>query len=171
MFASIFAQTLNKKNKTAYPRSPLRVLLMLLIFCAVIWGFWQNTENQLKEISSRGNVWDEPAVLTPEERRGLQEMINEFKSRYGTDVRMDIIGTPLQKPKTERPLIYLGIQQETGEVLVSLPPLLRKALGDDFAQKLISEQITPRLPQKEYADAMANSLRAIWLELGKLDSE
>ena len=167
----MFAHMFKKSNRNVYPRSPLRILLMGLILCAVIWGFWQNTEKQLKEINSRYSVLDEPPVLTLEERRGLQEMIDEFKSRYGTDVKMEIISTALQKPETERPVIYLGINQETDEVLLTFPPLLRKVLGDGFAQKLIVEQITPRLAKKEYADALADSLRAIWLELGKLDKE
>ena len=167
----MFAHMFKKSNRNIYPRSPLRILLMGLILCAVIWGFWQNTEKQLKEINSRYSVLDEPPVLTLEERRGLQEMINEFKSRYGTEIKMEIISTALQKPETERPLIYLGINQETDEVLLTFPPLLRKALGDGFAQKLIAEQITPRLAKKEYADALADSLRAIWLELGKLDKD
>lgn len=165
MFGHIF----KKENRSVYPRSPLRILMMGLIFCAVIWGFWQNTEKQLKQINSKFSVRDDPPVLTQEERRGLQEMINEFKSRYGTDVKVDIVSASLEKPETERPLIYLGIHQETGEVLLSFPPLLRKALGDDFANELIVEQITPRLPKKEYADALADTLRAIWLELGKLE--
>ena len=123
-----------KSNRNVYPRSPLRILLMGLILCAVIWGFWQNTEKQLKEINSRYSVLDEPPVLTLEERRGLQEMIDEFKSRYGTDVKMEIISTALQKPETERPVIYLGINQETDEVLLTFPPLLRKVLGDGFQE-------------------------------------
>ena len=167
----MFAHMFKKSNRNVYPRSPLRILLMGLILCAVIWGFWQNTEKQLKEINSRYSVLDEPPVLTLEERRGLQEMINEFKSRYGTDVKMEIINTTLQKPETERPVIYLGINQETDEVLLTFPPLLRKALGVGFAQKLRAEQVKPRLAKKEYADALADSLRAIWLELGKLDKE
>lgn len=164
MFFHIF-----KKRQTNYPRSAWRSLLLVLIFCGVIWAFWQNSQNQLNLIGSKQNVWDDPKVLNKQERAALQDMIIQFKSKYGIDVRMEILEIPLHKPSSETPLIYLGINPRTGEALVSLPSWLRPEPGFDNHVK--NTYILPGLPEKKYAYALADALRAIWDELGKMDEK
>lgn len=156
-----------KKRKHKPPRSGLRKLLLLLVFMGVIWAFWENTQRQINQLSSHLNIWEDPQVLTENEKTALQDMISEFKSKYGIDVRMEILEAPLHKPINGTPLIYLGLNPRTGEALVSIPSWLRLEPG--FDNYVENTYILPRLPEKEYAYALADALRAIWDELGKMD--
>ena len=157
------------KNPARYlPSSPLRVLFLFVILGLVAWGFWQNTQNQLNAISSRLSVWDEPKVLSDEERSGLRAMIAEFKTRQGIDVYMEITNGPLKTPPAERPLIYMGINQQNNEVMLVLPPLLKKALGNDLVEQIKIDQMQPHMANKASADAWASALRSIWQEINSL---
>lgn len=162
MFSHMF-----RKKQSNYQRSAWRSFLLVLVVCGVMWAFWQNSQNQLNLINSRFSVWDDPKVLTEYERTALQDMIGQFKSRYGIDVRMEILETPLHKPKSENPLIYLGINPSTSELMVSLPAWLR--LGANFPEQVKETYMRPRLAEKEYAYALADGLRAIWDELAKTE--
>jgi len=164
MFFHVF-----RKKQSNYQRPAWRSLLLVLVVCGVVWAFWQNSQNQLNLISSRLSVWDEPKVLSDYERTALQDMIIQFKSRYGIDVRMEILETSLHKPKSENPLIYIGINPSTSEAAVFLPPWLR--LGADFSEQVKNVYILPRLAGKEYAYALADGLRAIWDELAKAEEQ
>lgn len=157
------------KNPARYlPSSPLRVLFLFVVLGLVAWGFWQNAQRQINVLTSRLSVWDEPKVLSDEERNGLRAMIAEFKERQGIDVYMEITTGPLTAPVSERPLIYMGINQQTNQVELVLPPLLKKALGNDLTEQIKTNQIKPRLANNAYADALADALRKIWQELNAL---
>lgn len=166
MFLHLF-----KKRETRQPRSAWRSLLLVFIICGVTWAFWQNTQKQVNILNERMSVWDDPVVLSSDERNALRDMIGEFKARYGMEVRMEIISEQLKRPSSEKPIIYLGINQETEEVMVSLPPLLRKALGPEFSAQLEQDYMRPHMQTKDYALAMADALKGIWDSLGKLDNE
>ena len=151
-----------RKGESSY-RPAWRSLLLVLVFCGVIWAFWQNSQKQLDLLNSRLNVWDDPPVLSADEKAALQDMIGQFKSRFGIDVRMEILEVPLHKPISDTPLIYLAINPKTGDSLVEYPPWLR--LDPGFGEQVKETCIAPRLPEREYAYALADALRAFWDEL------
>ena len=156
-----------RKQDSAYRRPAWRSLLLVLVFCGVIWAFWQNSQSQLDLLNTRISVWDDPPVLTDNEKTALRDMIGQFKSRFGIEVRMELLEVPLHQPVSQTPLIYLGINPKTGDSLVGYPGWLR--LPPDFAEMVKAEFITPRLAKREYAYALADSLRAFWDELTRLE--
>ena len=158
MFFHIF-----NKRKSDYRRPVWRSFLLILVICGVILAFWQNSQKQLDLLNSRLNVWDDSQVLSDHEKAALQEMIGEFKSRYGIDVRMEILETPLRAPKSKTPLIYIGINPAASETLISIPAWVR--LDPDFPSRTQNDRMLPRIKNKEYAYALADALRAIWDEL------
>ena len=87
-------------------------------------------------------------------------MISQFKSRYGIDVRMEILEAPLSAPANDSPLIYIGINPKTGDFLMEYPPWLR--LDHDFSKQIKESYIQPRMAKQQYSYALADALRALW---------
>lgn len=159
MFLRIFSQRAANRQ----PRSAWRSLFLVLIFCGVAWAFWQNAQTQMHRLTANSNVWDDPPALSENEREALQKMIAQFKSRYGIDVRMEVLEVPLHAPASRAPQIYIGINPKTGDFLLEYPPWLR--LEPDFANQIKADYIQPRLAKQQYAYALADALRALWEEL------
>jgi hypothetical protein len=77
---------------------------------------------------------------------------------------MEILETPLRAPKSETPLIYIGINPATSETLISIPAWVR--LNPGFPARIQNDLMLPRIKNKEYAYALADALRAVWEEMG-----
>ena len=159
MFFHIF-----NKEKSNYQRPVWRSLLLVLVICGVVLAFWQNSQKQLDVLNSRLNVWDDSKVLSNHEKTALQDMIGQFKARYGIDVRMEILETPLRAPESATPLIYIGINSATSETLISIPAWIK--LNPGFPARIQNDLMLPRIKNKEYAYALADALRAVWEEMG-----
>lgn len=137
-----------------------RSLLFIIIFCGTAWAFWQNSQSHVHRLAGVQNVWDDPPRLSEKERDALQEMIGQFKARYNIDVRMEILDVPLHAPAGKYPLIYIGINPQSNDFLLSYPGWLR--LEEDFAAKVNAAHVQPQLLNGQYAYALADALRAVW---------
>ncbi|MBQ4133812.1 MAG: hypothetical protein IJD04_08805 [Desulfovibrionaceae bacterium] len=157
------------RRRSQQPRSAWRSFLLILVFCGTAWAFWQNSQNQLDRLTVNQNIWDDPPCLSERERKALQEMTEQFKARYGIDVRMEILNIPLHAPVGNAAQIYIGINPKTSDFLLKYPAWLR--LEPDFSAQVNAAHIQPRLAEQQYAYALADALRAIWEELKTQEKE
>ena len=57
-----------------------RGMALVLVFCAVIYGFWKNTESQMELIGQRGTVIDETGTLSKDQ---LDKLIEDKLDGFG----------------------------------------------------------------------------------------
>ncbi|MFV0423933.1 TPM domain-containing protein [Oleidesulfovibrio sp.] len=140
----------------------LRALLLLGVFGLAGWGFWMNSETALETLQTRGAVWDEAGVLHEEETDGLRSMATRFNSEYGIKVRIHVVKSEVTLPQVDSRTLYIIISPPHKQALVEFPPLVRKALGDDFMYSLQNTHFIPYFENGQWGLAVADALKLIW---------
>ncbi len=145
----------------------LRALLLIGVFAVAGWGFWLNSEVTLNNIQSRGAVWDETGLLQEDEKQGLRAMAARFTAEHGINVRMQLCTGKAELPRQAPRTLYIVISPEHKQVLIDFPPLLHKALGDEFMDWLQNTHFVPYFAQEQWGIGLADALKAIWQRLAQ----
>lgn len=144
----------------------LRAMLLLTIIAAVGAAFWYQNSVKLREIGSRSAVWDEAKLLTKDQRDALRDYASALSEKHGIKLRLQVRKVPIELPVLDSKTLFIGINPETKQVLVEFPPLLRKALGDEYMYRLQNEHFGPYFERKEWQLGLADGLTKLWADMG-----
>jgi len=144
----------------------LRTMLLLAVFALVGVAFWYQSGSNLREVYSRGTVWDEADALTREQRAALRDFAAALRERHGMRFRLHVRKGPVELPVLDERTLFIGINPETRQVLVEFPQLLRRALGDEYMYRLQNEHFTPYFERGEWQTGLADALAQLWLDMG-----
>lgn len=124
-------------------RGPLEALLrmagLMLVMGLVVFGFWKNSERNLERLNARFGLSDETKSLSPDEREHVQAFIAALRKTYGIEARVQITRERPKPPEPDGKTLYLGLCPAEKTAVAQLPPLMARALGPDFARKLVEE--------------------------------
>lgn len=140
----------------------LRALLLLGVFALAGWGFWLNSQNAMQMLQTRGAVWDEAGVLHEDESDGLRAMAARFDNEYGIKVRILIVKGEVTLPQVDSRTLYIIISPSNRQALLEFPPLVRRALGDEFMYSMQSSHFAPYFENGQWGLAIADALKLIW---------
>ncbi|MGE4297083.1 MAG: TPM domain-containing protein [Desulfovibrionaceae bacterium] len=140
----------------------MRGLLLLGVLALVIWGFWANSERTMTRIAARGTVFDQGKFLTKEQKQSLGELAAMFKQEFGLSVKIHLRADTVELPDLDAKTIFIGLNPNTKQVMVELPPLLKKALGDDYQYTLQNEHFPPYLASGEWRQGLILALTQLW---------
>lgn len=158
------------KITASSPREQLvRGLLLVIVIAATVWGFWKNSERQIDRFNTRGTVWDETQTLSDSDKAELRDIAKLFKDRYGLTVLIHLRKEKLVPPAADDKTIFIGAIPETGEVLITVPPLVRRSLPPDFIKKLEKEPLPQAMQSGAYEQGLAATLHQIWAVLDKTE--
>lgn len=122
-----------------------RTLLLLVIFGLTVGAFWFNYEHRLKELQASSSVRDPAGMLTADDRATLLRLVDKYDTNYG--VRLVVLVSPdgITLPSLDGKTLFVGVAPAKGTATVVFPPLLRKALGEQYRIILEEELLGRRL--------------------------
>ncbi len=143
----------------------LRAMLLLCVVALVGVAFWYQIGANLREINTRSTVWDETSQLTRDQQSALRDFASALQQTHGIRLRLQIRSTPVELPVLDSRTLFFGINPQTRQVLIEFPPLLRKALGDDYMYRLQNVHFGPYFDRDEWQLGLADALSALWRDL------
>ena len=147
-----------------------RTVALVLVLCAVIFGFWKNTENQMQIISQRGAVMDEIGALTKDELNNLREMTAALKTNYGIKTTILLTSGEIVWPAGGEAALelFIAVAPNQQEVVMSFSPLLRRGLDEELCYKLQHEVLGAQVRAGQIFRGLSESLTRLWQRLGSI---
>ena len=145
----------------------IRFVLLLCIFAGVGYAFWIQNGRMMESIKSRGTVWDEAHALTGDQKKALRRFGSSLQEIYGMKFRLHIRSNVVELPEPDGKTLFIGLNPETRQVLVDFPPLLRKALGEEYMYQLQNTHFGPYFERDEWQAGLAEALAKLWDDLGR----
>ena len=147
-----------------------RGMALALVFCAVIYGFWKNAENQMELVGRRGAVMDETGTLTKDQLDNLREMATALKDGYGVKTRIVISKGEIEWPRGEGTALelFIAVAPDRSEAVMHFSPLLRRGLDEEFCYKLQHDVLNKLVAEGQVFRALAQSLTKLWQRLGSI---
>lgn len=143
-----------------------RYLLIALLFCAVIWAFWLNSQRQMERLHKRSAPpIDATGMLTDEQQQGLAAHAESFREVYGLNLRLVIRSEPFVSPyllgREQTDTVLIALSPPNSQALVELPPLVAAALGRDFVAHLGREHFPPYFANGTWPEGLAAALNLL----------
>lgn len=114
----------------------LRMLLLAGVFALVLWGFWSNSQRRLEDLGRQNVLRDATGEFTQAEKEALFAKARFFQSAYGLALKVQVHkGSSSLREATPRD-VFLDIAPARREVILTLPPLVRRAVGEGFVTKV-----------------------------------
>ncbi|WP_035068289.1 TPM domain-containing protein [Nitratidesulfovibrio termitidis] len=146
----------------------LRTMLLIAVFAVTAWAFWANNERRFAEVRASSAVWDEADLLTDGQETALRELVDAFREVHGVKLLIHIRrDTPVLPARLDAQTLFVGLCPAKGQVIVELPPLLRKAYGDALAQTLENDWLRPAMASGQWAEGLVRALKHLWDRLGE----
>lgn len=114
----------------------LRMLLLAGVFALVLWGFWSNSQRRLEELGRQSVLRDATGEFTQAEKEALFAKARFFQSTYGLALKVQVHKEPSALREATPRDIFLDIAPARREVILTLPPLVRRAVGEGFITKV-----------------------------------
>ena len=147
-----------------------RGIALALVLCAVVYGFWKNTERQMEVIGQRGSVMDETGSLDKDELEKLRELAAALKENYGVKTLVTVVKDEILWPKEGGAALelFIAVAPARKEAVLSFSPLLRRGLGEEFCYNLQHDVLEAKLREGKVFEALSESLSRIWRQLGSI---
>lgn len=133
---SQYRRTSDPKRAKASARRPFRPFFLLIIVLAVCWGFWNNTERRIDLIVGQSLFSDETQTVSAAQRDELVELLKTFKRDFGVSLEVHVRKKPPPLNAGDTSKLYFDIVPSQGRVYMTLPPLVRHAVGPEFIRDM-----------------------------------
>lgn len=147
----------------------IRTIALLLVFAAVIWAFTKNNERVVERLNRESSVYDETASLDDDQRKYIASFTRTMRDEFGVESRIQIFSGDFTVPELDNKTLYIGLAPPIGEAEVVFPPIMRRALGDDFAAMLVTEHLLPSFEQGDWPQELQIVLATIFQQLTELE--
>lgn len=143
-----------------------RIVIITLLFCAVVLGFWMNSERQMNKLRKPSiNRIDSTDTLTEEQLQALAEYMEHFQQAYGISMRIAIRDELFIERNSEIPeeknVFFLGLYPSGRQVILHLPPLVAAALGEASIIYLRYSHFLPYFAEGKWPQGLASALSII----------
>jgi hypothetical protein len=150
----------------------LRSLGVIFVFLGVIWLFWKHNARTLEMLESQRGagehvVLDKAGALTDEQRKAIRDLSRAMKSSYGLDLQVVVDVEPIDAPRSDVSLIFVGLYPEGRQSLVVLPPLVERAVGRGLANHLRDDHFSPYWGSGDWRRGLGEALGMIWNALNE----
>lgn len=148
--------------------STIRIILMLFLFVGVGYLFWKNYERSMDTIQTRHIVNDETGTLEDELVRDIVSYSKSFQRRFGMGVQVRIFQNFVVSPPQDSRMIFIGISPRYKESSVVFPPILQRALPEDFVSMIRYDHFE-RYWDDDWQKGLAEALNLIGQEMVKIE--
>ena len=142
-----------------------RYIIVVLLFCAVVWGFWLNNQRRMESLKKppAAAVVDRTGSLDPEQERRLSAFQDRFREAYGIPLSISVTQDPsfTALRASGAGTVLLGIAPGSGAVLFEAPPLARAALGEPLLLYIRHVHFVPYFARNAWPEGLESALNLI----------
>lgn len=139
-----------------------RLLLLVTVFAICALLFQWNTQRHLDRLKAKETIFDATGTLTADQKDALLQFSQLFKEEFGMEVRVVVSITPLEPPEPDPSVIYLALKPDTREVVLQVPPLAARALGEETLTALRETHFPPYFDDGSWPKGLILALSTIW---------
>ena len=143
----------------------VRVVAMLGVVALVVWAYWQNNQRIVERLNRDKAVVDETGVLARAQLDFLQEFRRGLKAEYGVDSRIRIFKGEVDVPGNLGGRLYIGFSPKTGRLALVMPPLVLRALGEDYRASRERDWFAGHLAEDQWPQRLRDLLIDLWTQL------
>lgn len=133
---SQYRRTSDPKRAKAGARRPFRPFFLVIIVLVACWGFWNNAERRMDLIVGQSLFSDETQTVSAEQRDELVALLKAFKKDFGVSLEVHIRKKPPALNAGDTATMYFDIVPSQGRAYMTLPPLVRHAVGPEFIRDM-----------------------------------
>ena len=145
-----------------------RPFLLAVIILTCCYAFWMNSQRRLDTIVLQGLFIDHTGLVGQDVKKPLLELLKTFKPSFGMPLEVSILTHPPDLSRHDPARIYLDVLPKQRRILLTLPPLIRRAAGDTFAQD-IETMFTESFADNSWPQAILPATRAIQAKMVELN--
>ncbi len=149
----------------------LRLMLLVLVFVGVGYLFTKHFDHTIEVIESRQSVWDETSTLTKEQKKVFKNFADLLKDEFGLECKFHATPGPVRVPALDSKTLFFGLDTKNKQVVIEFPPLVQKALGQEFIAYLKNEHFPPYFEAGNWPKGLAEGLKMVWDRLMRVDKE
>lgn len=113
-----------------------RPMFLALTIAAVCWGFWGNNERRVDALVGQKLFTDETRTVPAEQKDELVLYLKAFKKDFGIPLEVHIRSNPPALNAHDASRMFIDIVPSQGRAYLYLPPLVRRAVGQEFIQDM-----------------------------------
>jgi len=147
----------------------IRSLALMLVFGVVIWAFMKNNERVVDTLNRHSIIYDETKTLNNEQKKFIISFTRTIKDEFGLDCRIQIFGGDFVVPELDSKTMYIGLAPSVGEVELRFPAMMRRALGDEYIESLVTENFLPSFEYDDWPMEIQAVLLSIFDKLTELE--
>lgn len=156
MFLNLFKFRPNLKY--AGGSSPLRVILLAVVFVGIIGAFWANSERYTTKFSAAGRFHDEIGAFSDEQKKEIIKIISRFSKNSQVKLQVRVQKNLFTSPDAARSEVLFGVAPEYKQVVIFMPALWRGAVGEGFIHQLRGEIMAPAFDNGTWPEAAVKAL-------------
>lgn len=113
-----------------------RPVFLALVVAAVCWGFWNNNERRVDALVGQKLFTDETRTVPAEQKDELILYLKAFKKDFGIPLEVHVRNNPPALNGNDASRMFIDIVPSQGGAYLYLPPLVRRAVGQEFIQDM-----------------------------------
>lgn len=112
----------------------IRPFFLVIIVALACWAFWSNNQRRMEAIAMQGLFSDETNSLSGAGKAEVLRYLKAFKKDFGIPLEVHILQRPPSISANDASRIYLDLVPAQGRAYLHLPPLVRRAVGEEFVR-------------------------------------
>ncbi len=149
----------------------LRSIGMVVVFAAVAYAFWLNTQNTMERLQARNALWDETGIMNKQELDYLKGFTRSMRERFGVKTVIQVRKTRITPPEADNKEVFIGLCPPEKQIVLQFPGLIRHALGPDFIAYLRDKHFKNSFSDKGWISALQTAVAMIWEKLVDVETE
>jgi hypothetical protein len=148
----------------------LRTMLFVLLIFGISYLFWHNHERRLDRVTHGQAVLDRTGELAPERLREAREFSRRMRDHFGITVEVRIAQRELLAPPPDGKTLFIGLVPSRREAVILLPPLVERALDQDFVAHLVEEHFEPYWDvEGGWQEGLQQAMALLWEQMRGLE--
>lgn len=131
-----FKRSRDEERRGPRPGRTFRPVLLAVVVMAVCWAFWGNNQRRVDLLVGQSLFSDATQTVSATQREELLELLRTFKKDFGIPLEVHVRKTPPDLNAGDASRMYIDIVPPQRRVFLSLPPLVRHAVGPEFIQNM-----------------------------------
>ncbi len=159
------------RNASSGQSSSFTLLIVALLLLGGGYLLLSNSGRSMDTIMFRHLVTDETETLTEEQQREIIYYSNVLSQRFGFGLRVKIYEHGLDRVEPDPRIIYIGLSPVHEQVNIAWPPVLKKALPENFLFDLEHKHFQAYFEQDDWPQGLFSAMRRLDRELIKIERE
>ncbi|MEF2145424.1 MAG: hypothetical protein V3573_08265 [Desulfovibrionaceae bacterium] len=131
----------------------------------LIWNQQRDKSISLEEAAGEAPLVDETDGLDQTARAFVQRFAEALERDFGQTCRIRIFQDKVVVPDLDNRTMFIGLSPSRGEALVSFPPMMRRALGQEFERDMMRTHFPAHFASGDWPLGLKTALIQIWQTL------